>query len=243
MKDLPSVLEERADPGPRRPRDLLAPVVVDRFNTRQCLRREIVRVGGNQSIKVDFRCIAATNKDLDTLVKAGAFRPDLYDRLHVFCIELPPLRDRREDIPLLVDHFLNKFCMATSRPMPQLSTQALEILMRKPNVRLLEDTERRVAALGEPTVKQVTGGLLVQDRDAVVLVPRPHVGDPVGRPPGQRHAEADPHFIAFGSQRLPAFRRRSRTRDHAADLRDFDRAGAGRGRYPSGVAGVFCGRA
>ena len=77
--------------------------------------KEIVRVGGNQQIKVDFRCIAATNKNLETLVKAGSFRPDLYYRLHVFCIELPPLRDRREDIPLLVNHFLNKFCMATSR--------------------------------------------------------------------------------------------------------------------------------
>ena len=88
--------------------------------------KEIVRVGGNQQIKVDFRCIAATNKNLETLVKAGTFRPDLYYRLHVFCIDLPPLRDRREDIPLLVNHFLNKFCMATSRPVPQLSPEALE---------------------------------------------------------------------------------------------------------------------
>src|SRR5262245_38892711 len=92
--------------------------------------KEIVRVGGNQQIKVDFRCIAATNKNLETLVKAGSFRPDLYYRLHVFCIDLPPLRDRREDIPLLVAHFLNKFCMATSRPVPQLSQEAVEVLMR-----------------------------------------------------------------------------------------------------------------
>jgi two-component system response regulator HydG len=91
--------------------------------------KEIVRVGGNQPIKVDFRCIAATNKSLEALVKEGRFRPDLYYWLRVFCIELPPLRARREDIPLLVNHFLYQFCMATSRPTPQLSSDALEILM------------------------------------------------------------------------------------------------------------------
>src|SRR5512140_1593769 len=75
--------------------------------------KEISRVGGTQSIKVDFRCVAATNRSLEDVVKAGTFRPDLYYRLKVFAIDLPPLRDRREDIPLLVSHFLNKFCMAT----------------------------------------------------------------------------------------------------------------------------------
>src|SRR5271169_1341247 len=71
--------------------------------------KEIVRVGGTQQIKVDFRCIAATNKDLQTLVKAGTFRPDLFYRLHVVAINMPPLRDRREDIPLLAAHFCQKF--------------------------------------------------------------------------------------------------------------------------------------
>jgi len=113
--------------------------------------KEIVRVGGNQQIKVDFRCIAATNKNLETLVKEGAFRPDLYYRLHVFCIDLPPLRERREDIPLLVDHFLNKFCMATSRAMPQLSPEALEVLLRHDwpgNVRELENAVERALVVG-----------------------------------------------------------------------------------------------
>jgi two-component system response regulator HydG len=72
---------------------------------------------------VDFRCIVATNKNLEMLVKLGAFRPDLYYRLQVFCIDLPPLRDRREDIPLLVNCFLTKFCMATSRAVPQIARQ------------------------------------------------------------------------------------------------------------------------
>ncbi|PWT98916.1 MAG: Fis family transcriptional regulator [Terriglobia bacterium] len=112
---------------------------------------EIVRVGGNQPIKVDFRCIAATNKDLETLVKAGTFRPDLYYRLHVFCIDMPPLRARREDIPLLVSHFLNKFCMATSRPTPQISTEAMDLLVRHDwpgNVRELENSIERALVVG-----------------------------------------------------------------------------------------------
>jgi DNA-binding NtrC family response regulator len=113
--------------------------------------KEIVRVGGNQPIKVDFRAIAATNKDLESLVKAGSFRPDLYYRLHVFCIDLPPLRDRREDIPLLVNHFLNKFCMATSRQVPQIAPEALEVLMRHDwpgNVRELENAVERALVVG-----------------------------------------------------------------------------------------------
>jgi DNA-binding NtrC family response regulator len=113
--------------------------------------KEIVRVGGNQQIKVDFRAIAATNKNLEGLVKAGSFRPDLYYRLHVFCIDLPPLRDRREDIPLLVNHFLNKFCMATSRQMPQVTPEAMEVLMRHDwpgNVRELENAVERALVVG-----------------------------------------------------------------------------------------------
>jgi two-component system, NtrC family, response regulator HydG len=140
--------------------------------------KEIVRVGGNQVINVDFRCIAATNKSLEALVKAGTFRPDLYYRLHVFSIELPPLRDRREDIPLLVNHFLNKFCMATNRPMPQLSAEALEVLMRHDwpgNVRELENAVERALVVGRgPEIRpidfsfqfqtdELTGGKTLED--------------------------------------------------------------------------------
>jgi len=119
--------------------------------------KEIVRVGGNQPIKVDFRCVAATNKNLEDLVKAGTFRPDLYYRLHIFCIDLPPLRERREDIPLLVAHFLNKFCMMTSRPVPQISAEALQVLMNHEwpgNVRELENAlERALVVCRGPEVK------------------------------------------------------------------------------------------
>lgn len=112
---------------------------------------EIVRVGGNQPNHVDFRCIAATNKNLEALVKAGSFRPDLYYRLHVFCIELPPLRDRREDIPLLACYFLKKFCAATSRTVPQMSSEAIDLLMRHDwpgNVRELENAVERALVVG-----------------------------------------------------------------------------------------------
>ncbi|HLJ49619.1 MAG TPA: sigma-54 dependent transcriptional regulator [Bryobacteraceae bacterium] len=113
--------------------------------------KEIVRIGGTQPIKVDFRCIAATNKSLEKLVKAGTFRPDLYYRLHVFSIDLPPLRERREDIPLLVDFFLRKFCESTNRPIPHLSQSAMELLMSHEwpgNVRELENAVERALVIG-----------------------------------------------------------------------------------------------
>ena len=77
--------------------------------------KEIVRVGGHQPIQVDFRCVAATNKDLQELIQGGAFRPDLFYRLNVFQIVLPPLRERRDDIPLLVDHFVKKYALQMNR--------------------------------------------------------------------------------------------------------------------------------
>jgi two-component system response regulator HydG len=132
--------------------------------------KEIVRVGGNQQVKVDFRCIAATNKNLEALVKAGTFRPDLYYRLHVFCIDLPPLRDRREDIPLLVAHFLNKFCMMTSRPVPQISPEALQILMNHEwpgNVRELENAvERALVVCRGPEIRPADFAFQFQGGDA-----------------------------------------------------------------------------
>jgi two-component system, NtrC family, response regulator HydG len=130
-------LDEIADISLRMQTDLL----------RVLQQREIVRVGGNQTIKVDFRCIAATNKRLEDLVQAGTFRPDLYYRLHVLCVDLPPLRDRREDIPLLAEHFVRKLCAATNRPaVPQMTPEAMELLAAHDwpgNVRELENAMER----------------------------------------------------------------------------------------------------
>jgi DNA-binding NtrC family response regulator len=114
--------------------------------------KEIVRVGSHQAIKVDFRCVAATNKDLESLVKAGTFRPDLFYRLHVLCIDLPPLRNRREDIPLLVDFFVRRFCANTNRSaVPRVSAEALDLLMSYDwpgNVRELENAVERALVVG-----------------------------------------------------------------------------------------------
>ncbi len=114
--------------------------------------KEIVRVGSTQPIHVDFRAIAATNKDLQALVQAGTFRPDLYYRLHVVMIDMPPLRDRREDIPLLVEHFVSKLCATMNRPEPpQVAPEAMDLLIRHDwpgNVRELENAVERALVIG-----------------------------------------------------------------------------------------------
>jgi two-component system response regulator HydG len=121
--------------------------------------KEIVRVGSAQPVKVDFRCIAATNKDLEELVKAGTFRPDLFYRLNVFTINLPSLRERREDIPLLADHFLRKFAASMNRPVPKLSAEALDLLLKYDwpgNVRELENAVERALVIGRGSEIQIS---------------------------------------------------------------------------------------
>lgn len=114
--------------------------------------KEIVRVGGTHALRVDFRCVAATNKRLEDLVQAGTFRPDLYYRLHVVTIDMPPLRNRREDIPLLVAHFLRKFAVAMNLPeTPRLRPEAMDALLRYQwpgNVRELENAIERALVVG-----------------------------------------------------------------------------------------------
>jgi two-component system, NtrC family, response regulator AtoC len=112
--------------------------------------REFERVGDSQTIKVDVRVIAATNADLARMVAEGAFREDLYYRLNVIPVTLPPLRDRREDIPLLVQHFLQKFCGEIGRPVLTVSQAAMRALMTHAwpgNVRQLENAMERGVAL------------------------------------------------------------------------------------------------
>jgi DNA-binding NtrC family response regulator len=107
---------------------------------------EIKRVGGTESIKVDVRVIAATNQPLEPLVKSGKFREDLFDRLNVVTITLPPLRERKEDIPLLASHFLQKFSEENHKNISHISPEALGILTQYSwpgNARELEHTIER----------------------------------------------------------------------------------------------------
>jgi formate hydrogenlyase transcriptional activator len=107
---------------------------------------EFERLGSTRSIKVDVRIVAATNRLLDQMVSERQFRNDLYYRLNVFPIVLPPLRDRREDIPRLVHYFVQKFARRMKRPIDTIPADAMEALCRWPwpgNVRELENVIER----------------------------------------------------------------------------------------------------
>jgi DNA-binding NtrC family response regulator len=112
--------------------------------------REFMRLGGTDTIKVDVRILAASNEGLMGLVREGRFREDLYHRLNVIAIHLPPLRDRKEDIPLLVQRFLERYCQENSRPLRQFTRSAMRLLMDYDwpgNVRELENVVERAVVL------------------------------------------------------------------------------------------------
>ncbi|MGD0201627.1 MAG: sigma-54 dependent transcriptional regulator [Bryobacteraceae bacterium] len=119
--------------------------------------REIVRVGGTQPIHVDFRVIAATNRNLAEIVKEGRFRSDLYYRLNVFTIHLPPLRDRHGDVPLLASYFLDKYSQQMNRKFTGFDRAGMDLLIAHNwpgNVRELENIVERAVVVGhEPLVR------------------------------------------------------------------------------------------
>jgi len=117
--------------------------------------REFRRVGGSQDVKVDVRIIAATNRELEKAVADGSFREDLYYRLDVIPIRLPPLRLRAGDIPLLVAHFLERFSHESGKAAPTLTSEAMHVLLGhewRGNVRELENLIERVVAFSTGTV-------------------------------------------------------------------------------------------
>ena len=113
--------------------------------------RSFVRVGGNKEISSDFRVICATNRDLKSMVEKGVFREDLFYRLNVVNIDIPPLRDRVEDIPLLVEYFIKKYCTVMNRPLITIDSQAMKRLQEftfPGNIRELENMIERAIVVG-----------------------------------------------------------------------------------------------
>jgi DNA-binding NtrC family response regulator len=109
-----------------------------------------MRLGGTENIKVDVRIVAASNVDLLGLVRDGRFREDLYHRLNVIALKLPPLRERREDIPSLLDHFSQQFSKENNRPLGRFTREAMKLLMDyhwPGNVRELENVVERAIVL------------------------------------------------------------------------------------------------
>jgi two-component system response regulator PilR (NtrC family) len=118
--------------------------------------RRFRRLGGTEEVQADIRVVAATNQDLDRMVVEGKFREDLFYRVNVIQMRLPPLRDRREDIPLLAEHFLSKYSEQMDKPVHSISNEAIALLQAygwPGNVRELENViERAVALERSPTV-------------------------------------------------------------------------------------------
>ena len=132
--------------------------------------REFERVGGNKTFKVDVRIVAATHRDLKKRLEEGSFREDLFYRLNVIEIHIPPMRERPGDIPLLAHHFLRKYADANAKELKGISDEVLALLLSHPwpgNVRELENAMERAVVLSDgptltpshfPTLRKAAGG-------------------------------------------------------------------------------------
>ena len=140
--------------------------------------REFERVGGTATIKVDLRLIAATNKNLEEAIEAGQFRQDLYYRLNVVSLEMPALRDRREDIMLLANYFADKYGAKCNRKLKGFSAEARDFLTAYDwpgNVRELENTIERAIVLGTTEWICRTTYLRLCLREKLTLLTPPHI--------------------------------------------------------------------
>ena len=135
--------------------------------------KEFMRLGGVDTIKVDARIIAATNVDLKSLVEQGTFREDLYYRLNVISVHLPPLRERKEDIPLLVDHFLKKFSQENNKAFGPVSPEIMRLLVQYDwpgNVRELENIVERAVVLS--TSGDLSRELISREVKSATTIPK-----------------------------------------------------------------------
>jgi two-component system response regulator AtoC len=134
---------------------------------------EFSRLGGKHDVKVDVRVIAATNRDLEQMVTGGLFREDLFFRLNVVCLNLPSLRERREEIPILCEHFLKKYSVQYHKPYSDVSQETMRLLMEYDwpgNVRELENLIKRAVVLGTETAirKELTHGMAAARHQSAV---------------------------------------------------------------------------
>jgi formate hydrogenlyase transcriptional activator len=148
---------------------------------------EFERVGGSNPIKVDVRVIAATNRDLLRSVSEGIFRQDLYYRLNVFPVQVPPLRERREDIPPLVHYFVRRFSLKIGRKITQIQRETMEGLTNYSwpgNVRELENVLERAVILSRGTELEVAADVLSEVAPVFVPAPAPRAPQEEKRPQG-----------------------------------------------------------
>ncbi len=153
--------------------------------------REFMRLGGVDTIKVDARIIAATNVDLKGLVEQGTFREDLFYRLNVISVHLPPLRERKEDIPLLVDHFLKKFSQENDKTFSPVSPEIMRLMVQYDwpgNVRELENLIERAVVLS-------TSGELSQE----VIAPEVRPASPIHKTNGVPAMDGKPLYVMLDS--------------------------------------------
>ncbi len=138
--------------------------------------RVVERVGGNEPVPVDVRVLAASNRDLEAAAASGGFRPDLLYRLNVFPIRLPPLRERPEDIPVLITHFVARFSRRMNKPVRGVTRESLELAREYPwpgNVRELENLVERAMILCEGESLEIDPGWLASPASASVSTPEP----------------------------------------------------------------------
>ncbi|HSC70376.1 MAG TPA: sigma-54 dependent transcriptional regulator, partial [Candidatus Methylomirabilis sp.] len=189
-------LDEIGDISPKLQLDLL----------RVLEAREFRRVGGSHIIKTDVRIIAATNRDLKKLVESGSFREDLYYRLNVIPVTLPPLRERKEDIPLLAEHLLGQFQTEMGKQLEGVSAEALEVLMAYDwpgNVRELRNVLERGAVLAK--------GSILTPMELELTLPTPS-GGTAGTEPTNSLREAERrHIVAVLKQHKWNISRSART--------------------------------
>jgi two-component system response regulator AtoC len=159
---------------------------------------EFARLGGKHDVRVDVRMIAATNRDLDKAVAAGQFREDLYFRLNVVSIMLPPLRDRREEIPLLIDYFLKKYSVQYNKPPIDIGSETMRLFMEHDwpgNIRELENLIKRAVVLGAeaPIRKELNQSMAMAMQRAAFAQPArqaPVAPAPPATPPGPQSPTA-----------------------------------------------------